>query len=271
MEASGITTHLLTPQTKCCLQKPSLSSSPPSSNFPFPIITVAVWFSLCSPPFRTWAVLIISAYSWFTSPWPLSSSIMPVFQQVPPLTNTPSLPPSQLLSPHPPISLHQGWLLPLQTHLSMHLFLILSLSSQHTVPSVFLNPSRPWKTDSRRSVDTIRRWSGGGGGVVCTAKPFCSTAISKRGHRQCRWIDQEDWRSPPTCDTGDKNSPSPWRPSYQKDTLFFSTCQRVKKFLRFHPPIWAKRRGYWVTLNTFQLKRGARYPPQIILSYPKCL
>lgn len=231
---------------------------PPSSNFPFPLITVALWFSPCSP-FRNRAVLIISARSWFTSPSPLPLSIMLVFQQVPPLTNTPSLPPSQLLSPHPPISLHQGWLLPLQTHLSMHLFLILSLSSHHTVASVFLNPSRPWKTDSRRGADTIRGWSGGGGGVVCTAKPFCSTAISKRGHRRCCCIDQEDWKSPPTCDlldTGDKNSPSPWRPSYQKDTLFFSTCQSVKKFLCCHPSIGEKYHRYRVKLSI-----GFNQPP----------
>lgn len=60
---------------------------PPSSNFPFPLITGALWFSPCSP-FRNRAVLIISARSWFTSPSPLSLSIMPFFFPVCRLSRT---------------------------------------------------------------------------------------------------------------------------------------------------------------------------------------
>lgn len=107
------------------------------------------------------SVLIISVEPWFTFLWPLSPSILPAFQQAPHLTNAASPPPSPLLSPHPPISLHQGWLLPLQTCLSMHLFLILELSFQHPVPSVFYNPSLPWQTDRRHYTDTSRGWSSG--------------------------------------------------------------------------------------------------------------
>lgn len=49
--------------------------------------------------------------------------------------------------------------------------------------SQFILP--PGKQTDATALTPSGGWSGGGAGVVCTAKPFCSTAISKRGHRQC--------------------------------------------------------------------------------------
>lgn len=141
------------------------------------------------------AVLIISTWSWLTSPQPLSPSIMLAFQQAPPLTNTPSPPPSQLLSPHPPISLHHGWLLPLQTHLSMHLFLILSLSTTEFPLSFSIHLAPGKQTDA-----TALTPSGNGAvaevGWSAPLNHFAPQLLVKEATDSVA-VDQQDWKSPP--------------------------------------------------------------------------
>lgn len=154
----------------------TLTKSPHHHHFPlhlippfrrrFPSVIFALLSSILQPGHAQCSPRLRRPDSLPSAPLPPPPSFMPAFQQAPPLANTPSPPPSQLFPPHPPISLHQGWLLPLQTHLSMHLFLILSLSFHHRVPSVFLNPSRPWKTDATAltpSGDGAGGWGGGRG------------------------------------------------------------------------------------------------------------
>lgn len=174
-EAQGIAARL--PALLSLRHKQStLTKSPRHHHFPlhlippfhrrFPSVIFALLSSILQPSHAQCSLHLRRPDSLSSASLPpIHPSIMLAFQQAPPLANTPSPPPSQLFPPHPPISLHQGWLLPLQPHLSMHLFLILSLSFHHRVPSVFLNPSRPWKTDRRHGADTIRGWSRGWGGA----------------------------------------------------------------------------------------------------------
>lgn len=107
-------------------------------------------------------------------------------------------------------------------------FLILPLSLQHTVPSVFLNQSLSWK--NRQAPlhwhhQGLKQWG------VYTTKALCSPAISKRHHRQYCWTSGR-FKNRPTSDlldTRDKSSPTLWLRFYQKDTLYFIMCQCVRE------------------------------------------
>lgn len=83
-------------------------------------------------------------------------------------------------------------------------FLILPLSLQHTVPSVFLNQSLSCKNRPLHwHHQGLKQWG------VYTTKALCSPAISKRHHRQYCWTSGR-FKNRPTSDlldTRDKSSP----------------------------------------------------------------
>ena len=207
MEAQGSPGQLLFLLSSRCKQhshqEPSPSPFPSSSNFLFPWITFTDFrFALLLFAAGPCSVLIISAYSWHASLQRLSPSIMPA------LTSTTSR------KTHPRLHLLSSYLLILLSfsirpdccHFSRVcpcFFLILSLSFHHRVPSVFLNPSRPWKTDTRHGADT----SGDGAEVGWSAplNHFAPQLLVKHA-TDIVAVDQEDLKPPPTgdlLDTGD--------------------------------------------------------------------
>lgn len=108
----------------------------------------------------------------------------------------------------------------------------LPLFPPHSSPclSQFILP--PGKQTDATALTPSGGWSGGGAGVVCTAKPFCSTAISKRGHRQCCCRSGRLKISPHLWFIGHRGQKQPFPETTllsKRHIVVFFTCQCVKK------------------------------------------
>lgn len=231
---------LLAPQTMHSHQKPWLSPFPPSSNFPFPWTTFTLWFSPCSFPFchqatrsarHICAVLThfpiapLSIYhaGFSTSAASHKHTLASTFSAL--ISSSSHQSPSGLTAATSDPSVHAS--------LSHSLPLFPPQSSLCLSQSILPLENR----------QTPRRWHHQGMEEVGWSAPlnhFAPQLLVKEATDSVA-VDQEDWKSPPTCDlldTGDKNNPYMWPPSYQKDTLcFFTQWKNTKKFLCFYPSI----------------------------------
>lgn len=150
---------------------------------------------------------------------------MPAFQQALLLTNAPSPPPSQLLSP--PISLHQSWLLPLQTCPSMHLFphsppFFAAHSSLCLSQSISLSEKQTGATRlTPAGVEAV--------GGSTTLKHFARQLLVKETTDS---IVEHQVQNRPTSDlldTQDKSKSTPLLHFYQKDSFCIIMCQQCER------------------------------------------